>query len=219
MRAFERFIKLVAPVIMFLNTPGPVIAGIWLLFLGEWKLVLISFLATALLAPKLIGLALVPQVAIAGPALYFAKRHNRIRTYFFLFLSHLYAAALMVGWSVMVLDYFTPATGAVRAANSAAPYLLWAYGVATAPWTYLTLHDASENASPAQFLCFSLQLGYIAAALATYVLGANLVFSAVLIAGAILLGLCIVVPLAGHQLLLEGAYQSLGETVDRLTRK
>src|ERR1039458_8887908 len=106
MRAFERFIKLVAPVIVFLNTLGPVIAGIWLLFLGEWKLVLISFLATALLASKLIGLALVPQVAIAGPAFYFAKRRNRILTYFFIFLSHLYAAALMVGWSVMVLDYF-----------------------------------------------------------------------------------------------------------------
>jgi hypothetical protein len=230
MRQIERFIKLFAPIQFFMNTLGPVIAAIWLLALGEWKLVLVFFVATTFLAPRVIAIALIPHAVIGMTALRFATAHNRFLTYLFVLSSQLYTAALMVVWSTTALNYFAPPGDTLHTFNSAAPYLLWAYGVATAPWTYLTMYrtgkddelnvfENSEDVSLSQFLCFFLQIGAIAAVLAILLFGASLTIGDSLIIGVMLIGVCAVVPLAGHQMLHRGALQSLGETVERLTRR
>src|ERR1035437_9682233 len=143
MRLFERLVILVLFPVNFLSTVGAIIAGIWLIVIGEWKLVLVSFFGTTL-SSMLIGFALLPQFAIAVPARYFAKRHNQILTYFFAALSQLYAAALIVIWSASVLYYFAP-TNTLHSFSTTAPYLFWAYGVAVSPWTYLVIQDSGDN--------------------------------------------------------------------------
>ena len=230
MRQIERFIKLFAPVQFFMNTLGPVIAAIWLLTLGEWKLVLVFFIVTAFFAPKILAIALIPKVVIGMMALRYATAHNRLLTHLFVLLSQLYAAALMVVWSITALNYFAPTGGALHTFSSAAPYLLWAYGVATAPWTYLTMYctgkddelnvfENSEDLSLVQFLVFFLQIGTIAAVLGILLLDVSITIGDSLIIGVMLIGVCAVVPLAGHQMLHRGALQSLGQTVERLTRR
>lgn len=217
MPAFERLVKLATPVIIFLNTLGPIIAGLWLIVLGEWKLVVVSFLVTTLIAVKLIGLALLPQAAIFVPTFYFAKKHNKILTYFFATLSHLYAAALMVAWSVSALYYFAP-TNSLHSFNTGAPHLMWAYCVAASPWTYIAMHDSGDNDSPAPTFCFFLQIGFIAAIVAILLFDAPLIVGGYIILGAMLIALGVIIPLAGHQLLTVGAYQALDEKIDFLSR-
>lgn len=215
MPAFERLIKLAAPVIIFLNTLGPIISGIWLIVLGEWKLVIVSFLVTAFFAAKLIGLALLPQIAIIAPALYFAKQLNRILTYFFVALSHLYAAALMVGWSVLALYYFVPAN-VLHSFNTAAPHLIWAYGIAVSPWTYIAMHESGNNDSLAPIFCFFIQIGFIAAIIAILLFNNSLIVGGYLILGTMLIAVGVIIPFAGHQMLVAGASEALDEKINKI---
>lgn len=216
MLRFEKLVPVTAPVIVLLNTLGPIISGIWLVILGQWKLVLVSFIVTALFAARLLGIALLPQIALAAPGIYFAKQQNKALTYLFSGLSHLYAAALIVVWSTVVLSYFAP-SNAPNAAGTAAPYLIWAYGVAVSPWTYMALHENRSGDSLAPLFCFFLQLGFIGAVLAILLLGASVEAGGLVILGAMAIALCAVIPIAGHQMLLAGAYQALDEKVNSLT--
>jgi hypothetical protein len=213
MRAFDRFVKLVTPVIMFLNAAGPVIAAIWLVILGHWQLVVVIFLIKVFVAPQVLPFALMPQVGIAATAMYFAKKQNRIFTYLIVGLAHLYAAALMSVWAIGTLALFASASGTSQATSTLTPYLLWAYGIATAPWTYLIMRDVSETVSPAQVLCFFQQIGCVAAMLVMLLAGASLMVGGGLIATTTLLSLVLIVPTAGYEMLRSGAFQVLEEKV------
>jgi hypothetical protein len=84
-----------------------------------------------------LGLALMPSVALSAPGVYFAKRGITIGFYFFGFLSSVYTYVLIAAWCGGVTYYFLndAPTGAFW------PLLIWAYGVATAPWTYMAQQD------------------------------------------------------------------------------
>jgi hypothetical protein len=124
--------------IVVLNVFGFVISGVWLLVIGQWGSV-VAGLVTAMFAPFLLGLAILPSMIFNGPTLYFAERRVTIGVYFFGFLSSVYIYTLIAAWCSAVTFYF------LRDAPPHAlwPLLIWSYGVATSPWSYMAQRDQS----------------------------------------------------------------------------
>jgi hypothetical protein len=132
--------------IMVLNVFGFIVSGIWLLILGQWGSVLFGF-AVSMIAPTGLGLALFPGMAIAAPGIFFANRKVTIGVYFFGFLSSVFIYVLISVWCGGITFYF------LKDAPSRAfwPLLIWSYGVATSPWTYMAQKDGSPTSLLAAF--------------------------------------------------------------------
>lgn len=128
--------------IMFLNGFGVIGAVIWLLVIGEWRWVLAG-IGTMIFAPFLLGLAMLPSVALGAPAIFFARRRITIGVYFFSFLSSIYIYGLISAWCGGVTLYFMRETNP----HNYWPLLVWSYCVATSPWTYMAQKDDESIAS------------------------------------------------------------------------
>jgi hypothetical protein len=125
---------------MILNVCGFIGSGIWLLVIGQWRSVVAGILV-CVIAKFVISLALLPSVALGAPGIYFAKRRITIGVYFFGLLSSIYTYVLITAWCAGVTFYFLTDAPA----GAFWPLLIWAYGVATAPWTLgLSLSAAAE---------------------------------------------------------------------------
>lgn len=124
--------------IVVLNFFGFIISGIWLLIIGQWSSVAVGFLLT-MIAPFVLGLAILPSMIFNGPMVYFAERRVTIGIYFFGFLASVYIYMVIAAWCSSVTFYF------LRDAPSHAfwPLLIWSYGVATSPWSYMAQRDQS----------------------------------------------------------------------------
>jgi hypothetical protein len=146
--------KLLSFPIMLLNLLGGVVSGLWLAILGQWGAIGVGLLA--MLAGGFgISIALLPSMLFAAPAAYFERRGIKPGAYFFGLLSVLYIYALMAWWCITILVYF-----ANRAdASSYIPMVLWSYGVAMGPWSWLAQKDQGNWASGISM--FFAQVGYI----------------------------------------------------------
>jgi len=125
----QTFVTVFQLPIMFLNMFGTIDAVIWLLVVGEWRWVIAGIL-TIIFAPFLLGLVLLPGLALSAPAVFCAKRRIMIGVYFFSFLSSIYNYGVIAAWCGGVTYYF------MREVNSHSfwPLLIWSYCVATSPW-------------------------------------------------------------------------------------
>jgi hypothetical protein len=164
--------------IMLLNAFGVIVSGAWLLAIGEWRPVIIGVI-TAIFAPMLLRLALLPGTLFAASGAYFAQKGVTIGIYFIGLLSSIYIYVLIAAWCGGIIFYFmqNPAPGAFW------PLLIWSYGIATSPWSYL----AQREGVAALLAAFFAQAGFIVLMVAV-ALGADLndafqVFALVLIVG------------------------------------
>ena len=126
--------------LMILNVLGGIVSGIWLAALRDWHAVwlgIVFFFVSSLI----LGFALMPSILLAAPAAYFAERGKTIGLVFFGGLSSLYTLALITVWCCGVLVLF------VRDATHATiiPRLIWSYGVAIGPLTYMASKDQGEG--------------------------------------------------------------------------
>jgi hypothetical protein len=149
----DTLVKIFQLPITILNGFGFFGAGIWLLVIGEWRSV-VAGIVISILAPLLLGLAVMPSIIFGGPGIYFAKRGMTIGLYFFSFLSSVYIATIITAWCSGVTFYF------MQGAPSRAfwPMLIWSYGVATSPWTYMAQR---EQSIPSFLAAFFTQAAFI----------------------------------------------------------
>jgi hypothetical protein len=149
----ETLINIFLLPIMILNVFGFFGSAIWLLAIGQWRSV-VAGIFVFFISNFVLGLALMPGLLVGAPGIYFAKRRITIGVYFFGFLSSLYTYVLITAWCGTITFYF------LRDAPAGAfwPLLIWAYGVATAPWTYMAQRDESIAAFIATFF---MQVAYI----------------------------------------------------------
>lgn len=139
-----------------INMFGGLVSGIWLAILGEWGLIGIGILAL-FVSSMGIGLAMMPGMIFALPAMALLEKGKKISGYFFGFLSTLYTTAVLVVWCIAVLLYF------VKHADhgSIIPILIWSYGIAIGPISWLAQKDRQGGNEHAMVSTFFIQVAYL----------------------------------------------------------
>lgn len=178
-RSFVGLMKIV----VFINTFGGIIAGIWLAIAGDWWAIGYGLMGL-FAAHWVISLLLVPGLIVGAAGARLAERGRWGSARIVLALSSLYTTALMFAWCLSTTLAF------LRHAREAPifPMFLWAYGVATSPWMFLAAKD-QEGSGGNEFSLFSLfamQAGYVLGAAGFFATGSGLWFVFTL-AGALVL--------------------------------
>ncbi len=124
--------------LLILNWIAAFGGGIWLLVIGQWRLVIegvVAMIGAAILLP----IVLIVANFIASPAVSLGNK-SRWLVYPFLFLGGLFTFYILANWCVLVFDMLVN-----RDHGTVWPYALWAYAVATTPWTSMLQRDVRRN--------------------------------------------------------------------------
>lgn len=158
MNALLRLLMAFAVPLAWLNALGGIVAGIWLAILGQWGTIGWGF-AFMVFSTWGLGLAMMPGFIFALPVAYLFERGYKVLGYPFVFLGVLYNTAVITIWCGWTLAFF-----AQRAdASSLIATLLWAYGAATGPLSYMTQQEGQgggDNTAAAVTTYFA-QLGFV----------------------------------------------------------
>lgn len=143
--------------IMLLNWLGGIIGLIWLIILGDWATIGLG-VVVLLVGTFAIGLALTPGMLVVAPMAALYERGQRTSALVVGALGLLWTYAVLTVWCVGMFAYMlSRAEG-----ESVIPYLLWGYGAATGPWTYMAQKESrADPSSPATMTAFAAQLGVI----------------------------------------------------------
>jgi len=144
--------------IMLLNVFGGIVSGIWLVVLGKWNPIFIGILGL-FGSSFLLAFAMMPVLLLVLPAAKFAERKNYVAMYIFAFAGSAYTFSVITIWCTAVMWFFLQ-----RATEGAlVPLLLWSYGVAIGPLSYMASKESDNEGSV--FTVFFAALAYIAAGL------------------------------------------------------
>jgi hypothetical protein len=145
-------VLLIMPLVI-LNFIGGLVGGIWLAVEGEWSLIGMGLLY-AFAGAFLIGLLLFPAMLLSAPGIMVSERHP-------IFGAVLAVPGLVWTYAVMAATCIGAFSYVVRdMQGSAIPYLLWAYSMALAPWSFLASKE--DRDSSAGVSVFFAQLGTLA---------------------------------------------------------
>lgn len=157
MKPIAAMFKLVVGVLTSLNMLGGIVSGIWLAFLGEWRAIGLGILGM-FVSHFAITIALLPSLALSGATIAAANRRSRAGMLAFSGLNNLYIAALMTTWCLWIMSIFMSRADA----RSWIPMLVWSYGVAMGPWSYMASKDAQGGGGDASVATvFFAQLAYL----------------------------------------------------------
>jgi hypothetical protein len=161
MAALGGFITYIAVPLLILNVFGGLVAGIWLAILGEWRTIGAGVLIY-LVSVRVLRTSLMPSILLAAPARLCEIKGKPLGAMCFATISNVYVTCIITLWCCGILLVF------VRDATtmSLIPKLLWSYGLATGPWTYLAGEDARRGGTPGAGLAsmlaaFLAQLAYV----------------------------------------------------------
>lgn len=147
-----------------LNSLAGLVGGAWLLWLGEWRLVLAGFVA-AVTAPFWTSILLLPSLIFVTPAASLAERGNSSSAVVLGLLGALWTYAAVAAWCLTVFWYVPQFLGRNE---PMLPFFLFAYAAATAPWAMMAQKDAQAGAGEASGFTTSaacigcaLILGYV----------------------------------------------------------
>ncbi|WP_342315556.1 hypothetical protein [Lysobacter sp. FW306-1B-D06B] len=136
----KRLLEVGAVALMVLNMLGGVVAGIWLAIIGSWGAIGWG-LVFAFGGSFIISIALMPSLLLVAPIIGFTKKGWGAGALAFGALNMLYTFAVMTAWCAGMYIFFASRIGE----DAGLPYLLWAYGAATAPIAHMASKDNNEN--------------------------------------------------------------------------
>ena len=144
--------------VMLLNVFVGIIAGVWLAILGKWWALGYGF---ALLIVSTFGtsfLLMLGSFVFGMPGARLISRRSVVGAvlgYPLALLHSVYTFAVIAVWCVCVFQLYMQYADS----RSFIPLLLWSYGTATGPWTYMGSSQRDNAAS--MISAFAAQMGYI----------------------------------------------------------
>lgn len=140
----NRILEILTVPIMFLNFAGGIVGGIWLAFLGEWKLIGIGIFLL-FTSHWILSILMMPGIPIAGIAAYLFEKKNPLG-HLVGYLAQLYTNILIVGTCVLA---FFICSSFYRGSISFGyiPYLLWSWGMALGPWQFFASKEPENEFS------------------------------------------------------------------------
>lgn len=171
-------LKAICVVLFLLNTFAGIMAGVWLLSKGQWRLVLGGLLAS-LTMPYWWSIIALPGIGLTMLTVKIATSHkSKVLAAAVAFISGLYDSILIMTWVGGVLVFAL--VWASRSRGVLIPMLLGGYSVATSPLLYMATYEAPDNIRAYAIVLVS-EIGYILMAIMT-LFGVPLLYSLILFA-------------------------------------
>ena len=128
--------------IFLFNMLGGIVGGIWLLFLGQWPIVLGGFLASITM-PSWFCLISLPSLGLMALVMFFHKRSNKLGVAIIGLIAGLFDSFLIIGWITLVFAFFLIIS--IRNDIKIVPILLFSYSVSTSPIIYMASKEPPES--------------------------------------------------------------------------
>jgi hypothetical protein len=139
--------------LLIVNTFGGLVAGIWLLAMGEWRLVVLGFLLSFIM-PTAWSIASIPMLGFAALLFTRSEQPNRPAVAAGGFVLSIWNAALISMWCASVFFLFT---GKIEEGTTL-PLLLWAYSTTMAPLAYMASKEPPDSHGTALGMFLALVL-------------------------------------------------------------
>jgi len=143
-------------IIGFVNFFGGIVGGIWLLFKGEWGLVLIAVVLLFMGGIFLISLLLLPSLGLGFLSGVLLEKKKYLATGILSTIAHAYTIVVMAAWGLAFLLFFLSKAHH----DTLIPTILLSYGPATGPWAYMASKEGDFSVS--HISTFFLQVAYLA---------------------------------------------------------
>lgn len=145
---------------------GGIVACIWLLARGDWRLVVLGFLL-GIVMPWAMTIASLPSMGLAALLFGANDSPNRSTVAVFGFVFALWDGIQIAAWTAYVFFLFT---GRI-VPGATVPLLLWTYSTIMAPLAYMASKEPED--SPGTVLGILLALAIYVVLLVTYLVGAS----------------------------------------------
>jgi hypothetical protein len=122
--------------LMILNLLGGIVSGIWLIVLGEWRMIFLG-ICFLFVSHWIISIALMPGMLLVMPAMLAIQKGKKVIGSILGSLNILYTMILITIWCLYIMAMFVN----MASDKSIVPALIWSYGVALGPWMYLAQKD------------------------------------------------------------------------------
>jgi len=176
---------LAAP-LMILNFFGGIVSGIWLAILGDWH-VIIQGVIFLIFSSFAISFALMPSLLFAAPAALAIQKGKNVLGIILSVPALLYTVALITAWCLWVFWLFSSSADG----HNLIPLLIWSYGVAISPWSWLAQKESQGGGGEAAiFVTFFAEIACVATII-LFLFGINLttigvIFASIMVIGEIL---------------------------------
>ena len=180
------FALLVAPLVLCLviiNVFGGIVAGVWLVVKGEWKLVVFGCLFSVFMPKAWILVSFLPST---GAVKFFFGNNDapsRRTAFIGAFVLTLWNGLVIATWSAFIFVFFA---ARIRP-GTAAPLLLWAYSTTMAPLAYMLSKEPEDSASTGSQLAMLVATATYAALLVSHLAEISLASSLIVVAVIVIL--------------------------------
>ncbi len=161
-------IRIASVPLIVLNLFGGVTGAIWLAILGQWSIIGIGIIFMILMP---LGYTIVcwPGIGLTFLGIKALEKHVNWVAYPLAYMGALYSNLLIGYWLILTMQLSLARSGA----DSAIPYVLWAYSVAVAPLAYMASKEDDDNIATTIGMYFA-QLSAIGLGLSVIVTGSLL---------------------------------------------
>lgn len=186
MKALVALFGALSAFFMVLNAFGGIVSGIWIAVLGEWWAIGFGILIIAA-STFVISIALLPGMGLAAGGIALGQKSTADMMLLML-MSSLYTVAVITVWCVgMLLVFLSRATH-----HSWIPLLIWSYGLATGPWTYMASKESQGGGGEGSVIAaFFAQLAYVVMVAVGLIFGGTVLSMAKVFGGVMLVGVLI----------------------------
>ncbi len=141
-----KYLEIFTIPIMVLNMFSAIVGGIWIAFMGEWKLIGIGIFLM-ITSHWILTLLMLPGIGLTALIGAFSNPKN-IFVYILGYFSNLYLNILISGWCVLSFIICTNFYGAgyqSEISYELLPYLLWSWSMALSPWQYFANYERDNE--------------------------------------------------------------------------
>ncbi len=146
-------IQVLAIPILIVNMFGGLIAGIWLAFLGQWRLILLGVLLL-FTSHFYLSILMLPGLIIAPISARLYEKKNPL-AYLFIFFSQFYTNLLIIGWCLLSLSVCMHSYDG-SSKLGLVPYVLWSWGMALGPWQFFYSKEQNNEFTGLTMFCATI---------------------------------------------------------------
>ncbi|MDD2714462.1 MAG: DUF4339 domain-containing protein [Candidatus Wallbacteria bacterium] len=153
MKFLEKLLISLGVPIFIMNLLSGLIAGIWLMTLGNWKLIIVGFVLLCT-SHFILSFLMLPCMLFLPIGSKLLMKNNPIG-YFFGFLYQVYINFLIVGTCALAFNFCISFYHG-SSLFGIIPYLLWSWGMALGPWQFFLYKEQDNDFSLITVSCASI---------------------------------------------------------------